>query len=88
MSVLDERDDAPFLTRELALHAELWIDGKMVRPATGTVTKPGRPPVGDTPKQQVSLRLDRDVIAHFRAQGAGWQTRLNAALRAAAGLPV
>src|SRR5215218_3795473 len=34
-------------------------------------------------KQLVSLRLDRDVIAHFKAQGAGWQTRINKALRAA-----
>ena len=85
MSVLDERDDAPFLTREMALGAELWIGGKMVRAATRTVT--GRPVTGNAPKQQVSLRLDRDVIAHFRAQGAGWQTRLNAALRKAAGLP-
>ncbi len=32
-------------------------------------------------KQLVSLRLDPDVIAHFKAQGAGWQTRINKALR-------
>ncbi len=32
-------------------------------------------------KQLVSLRLDPDVIAHFEAQGAGWQTRINKALR-------
>ena len=88
MSVLDERDDAPFLTREMAQRGELWINGKMVRAATGTVTNLGRPPAGEAPKQQVSLRLDRDVIAYFRSQGAGWQTRLNAALRKAAGLPV
>jgi uncharacterized protein (DUF4415 family) len=34
-------------------------------------------------KQLVSLRLDPDVIAHFKAQGAGWQTRINKALRKA-----
>jgi uncharacterized protein (DUF4415 family) len=34
-------------------------------------------------KQLVSLRLDPDVIAHFKAQGAGWQTRINRALRKA-----
>ena len=34
-------------------------------------------------KQLVSLRLDFDVIAHFKAQGAGWQTRINKALRKA-----
>lgn len=36
--------------------------------------------------EEVSLRLDRDVIARFKADGAGWQSRMNAALRAAAGL--
>ena len=34
-------------------------------------------------KQLVTLRLDRDVIEHFKAQGPRWQTRINAALRAA-----
>ena len=34
-------------------------------------------------KALVSLRLDQDVIAHFRAQGPGWQSRINAALREA-----
>ena len=31
-------------------------------------------------KQQVTLRLDRDVLDTFRATGAGWQGRINAAL--------
>ncbi len=34
-------------------------------------------------KERVSIRLDADVAAHFRAGGPGWQTRLNAALRRA-----
>ena len=34
-------------------------------------------------KQQVTLRLDPDVLAKFRATGPGWQTRANEALRAA-----
>jgi uncharacterized protein (DUF4415 family) len=34
-------------------------------------------------KQQVTLRLDRDVIDRFRATGAGWQGRINEALRKA-----
>ena len=42
-------------------------------------------PVGTT-KDQVSLRIDRDVLERFRAGGPGWQSRMNAALRAAAGL--
>jgi uncharacterized protein (DUF4415 family) len=34
-------------------------------------------------KRLVSLRLDADVIEHFKAQGPGWQTRINATLRRA-----
>ncbi|WP_267393880.1 MULTISPECIES: BrnA antitoxin family protein [unclassified Sphingomonas] len=34
-------------------------------------------------KQQVTLRLDPEVLAKFRATGRGWQARINAALKAA-----
>jgi uncharacterized protein (DUF4415 family) len=34
-------------------------------------------------KEQITIRLDADVVAHFRNEGRGWQTRLNAALRRA-----
>ena len=34
-------------------------------------------------KQQVTLRLDRDVLDRFRATGDGWQSRINTALRKA-----
>lgn len=37
-------------------------------------------------KKQVTLRIDPDVIEHFRATGEGWQGRINAALRKVAGL--
>jgi len=33
-------------------------------------------------KKPVTLRLDADVIAWFKAQGRGYQTRINKALRA------
>lgn len=36
-------------------------------------------------KKLVSLRIDRDVLEHFRATGPGWQSRMNEALRKAAG---
>ncbi len=40
----------------------------------------GRPP-SESPKQAVSLRLDQDVIEHYKKSGPGWQSRINAALR-------
>ena len=33
-------------------------------------------------KEKICLRLDRDVLAWFRAGGRGYQTKINAALRA------
>lgn len=33
------------------------------------------------PKKQVTLRLDADVLAWFKAQGPGYQTRINELLR-------
>jgi len=32
-------------------------------------------------KKQIALRVDEDVLDWFRAQGAGYQTRMNAVLR-------
>lgn len=51
----------------------------------GVPVKRGRPK-SKRPKRAVSLRLDPDVVAHFRRTGSGWQSRINAALRRAAGL--
>lgn len=31
-------------------------------------------------KERVALRLDRDIVDHFRHGGPGWQTRINDAL--------
>jgi len=33
-------------------------------------------------KEQIALRVDADVIQWFRATGSGWQTRMNAVLKA------
>jgi uncharacterized protein (DUF4415 family) len=32
-------------------------------------------------KVQTTIRLDRDLVEHFKAEGRGWQTRINDALR-------
>jgi uncharacterized protein (DUF4415 family) len=36
-------------------------------------------------KETVTLRIDQDVLEHFQAEGPGWQERINAVLRKAAG---
>lgn len=85
MSDWVDPDDATILTAEIAARAEVREGGKVVRPATGTLTRMGRPPLGDAAKKQVTLRLDSDVVAAFRAGGAGWQSRMNEVLRKAVG---
>ena len=69
-------DDAPDLStpewRAKFARAPLHEGAKIVRR--------GRPAL-DKPKQAVSLRLDADVIAYFKAGGPGWQTRINERLR-------
>lgn len=55
------------------------------REAIGAVSanrrKRGRP-AGSGAKEQIALRVDKDVLAQFRAGGPGWQTRMNEALKA------
>jgi uncharacterized protein (DUF4415 family) len=67
-------DDAPDLS------TPYWTD----KFASTTVQR-GRPKA-DVTKVSTTIRLDPDVIAAFRAEGAGWQSRINDALRKAAGL--
>ena len=73
-------DDAPEWTEDMFRRAAVWHGDKLIRPADGTLTKPGRPK-SDNPKQQVTLRLARAVLEGFRATGPGWQSRINAELR-------
>ena len=44
------------------------------------IVRRGLQPV--SPKELISLRVDQDVIEWFKAQGPGYQTRINAVLRA------
>lgn len=41
-----------------------------------------RGPQQSPTKELISLRVDRDVVAAYRATGTGWQTRANEALKA------
>ncbi len=53
--------------REHGIPLDWYVDAVAVRP---------------DPKKLISLRLDPDVVAWFRSQGPGYQTRINAVLRA------
>ena len=44
------------------------------------VRKPGRPKAATT-KIPTAIRLSADVVEYFKSTGAGWQSRIDAALR-------
>ena len=44
-----------------------------------------KPPAVPGAKEMVTLRIDRDVLDFFQEGGSGWQDRIVAALRQAAG---
>lgn len=57
---------------------------KAVLHVGGVPVRRGRPLL-KAPKQQVTLRLDVDVLESFKTSGPGWQGRINAVLRRAVG---
>ncbi|MEA3031276.1 MAG: hypothetical protein QOG13_2601 [Sphingomonadales bacterium] len=80
-SLPDDWDDNPEWTEE---------DFARARPASevhgpefaAKLLRRGRPPKAQGEKKEaVSIRLSPDVLAHFRASGEGWQTRIDEALR-------
>lgn len=49
--------------------------------ATIAAIRKTRGPNRNPTKEQVAIRLDREVLTAFRASGQGWQTRMNEALK-------
>jgi uncharacterized protein (DUF4415 family) len=85
----EEYEEIPELTDEDFARGTPSIGGRVVSEEEfrAAVRKIGRPKT-EHPKEAVNLRLDPDVLAHFRAGGPGWQSRINAALRRVARLPI
>jgi uncharacterized protein (DUF4415 family) len=68
---------------------EMWARARPaveVAPEIVAAYRRRRGPQRAPTKQLVSIRLDRDVVAYFRKRGAGWQQRVNEALRKVARL--
>lgn len=65
-------EDTPELTPEVLARARKLPD---------ILRDLGLPPIGRprlrVTKTPVNLRLDPEIVAHFKAGGAGWQTRIN-----------
>ncbi|MHC8316807.1 BrnA antitoxin family protein [Pseudomonas sp. LB3P31] len=64
-------DDAPELTDTFFEHADEFKGNRLV---------PRGRPKADVVRERITIRLEADVLAQFKASGPGWQTRMNAAL--------
>jgi uncharacterized protein (DUF4415 family) len=69
-----EPGDAPEPTAAMRGRAEIFDGDRLV--ARGR----GRPKSG-VAKEQISIRLDPDIVARLRESGPGWQSRINTILR-------
>ena len=76
-----DNDEIPELTEEDFARGVRHRGGKRLPQG------PRGRPKSKNAKHAISLRLDPEVLAHFRRTGRGWQSRINAALRKAAKLP-
>lgn len=75
-------DDNPEWTEEDFARARPIAEFPDLAAAFAKAKAKGGRPRGSN-KQQVTLRLDTDVIERFKAGGSGWQSRINEALRRA-----
>ena len=73
-----DRPRRPTTSRDVAEAAFKAVTTKPVEGPAKTPSIPGA-------REQVTLRIDREVLDHFQAGGPGWQDRINEALRKAAG---
>lgn len=64
--------------KDIALSAE-HPEADLKHIVRGIVRRGFRP---EPPKRSISLRVDADVLDWFKEQGSGYQTRMNAVLRA------
>ena len=77
------RAEVPYDPGKRAAVRKFW-DGAAAHTGINELrAKVGRPPkAAEDRKEQIALRLDKDVLDWYRAQGKGWQTRMNAVLKA------
>ncbi|MCJ2036466.1 BrnA antitoxin family protein [Methylobacterium sp. J-068] len=70
----EEYEEIPELTDAMVARAIPGDGAEIARRGRGR-------PKAESPKQQVTMRLDADVLAAMRASGPGWQARANDVLR-------
>lgn len=82
-STRTRKSDVPYDPKDRKATAGFWATATPHEGAAGWRAARGRPPkAAEDRKEQIALRVDKDVLEWYRAQGRGWQTRMNAVLKA------
>lgn len=83
MSRLKKELILPTPEEDAAINAGIEADPdtyELSKSEFGQLKRVGRPK-SDSPKIQLTVRYDADIVDAFKAGGDGWQTRMNGALR-------
>ena len=84
--VKHKRDNVSYLSKYRNTNARDTAEAAFKTATTKPVEIIPPPPSIPGAKEQVSLRIDRDVLAFFQGVGPVWQDRINETLRRAEGL--
>ncbi len=79
-AMISSDPDAPEVTKKQVASAKPFAEAFPVLAENMRKNVGGRPR-SPSPKIPVSIRLDQDVVAKFKATGPGWQGRINEVLR-------
>ena len=83
ISVNIPQGDVPYDVQDKAAVLSFWQGAVAHRGLAELRAKRGRPKKAEYErKEQIALRIDADVLAWYRSLGSGWQTRMNAVLKA------
>ena len=75
--------DVPYDPKDKDATLKFWEGATAHTGVAELRAKRGRPlKAPEDRKEQIALRVDREVLEWYRAQGIGWQTRMNAVLKA------
>jgi uncharacterized protein (DUF4415 family) len=77
------KGDVPYDPKNKAEVTKFWSGAIQHTGLDELRKKRGRPPLAEGEgKEQIALRVDKDVLAWYRAQGTGWQSLMNKVLKA------
>ena len=79
---MNKRYTKPLTAEELAALPDEAVDTSDIPPLDEAFWRNAKVVMPGPGKRQVTLRIDADVLDWFKSGGRGWQTRINAVLKA------